>query len=374
MAKDRVKDSGAITSSTPLSGRLRKTGKATKPVARTVHVDGRRLLVLENALYRVAVWPEMGGAITSYVDRATNLDVIWRNPRGQPARTWLLDQPEGGGSDLFDVMDGSWFVSLPTGFFPCDYFGAPVGTHGELRSVPWSVEDIQAGPAELRVVLTGHSVRTPFRYRRELTVRRDSARMHWRETVENRAAEPLPVAWLQHPAFGGPLLEGARLIAPAKTVRVFRPDDPATLQLEAGYSGRWPLVPERLGGAMRDCSVVPPAGSGRDHSVQLTDFEAGWGCVWNEQRQLGFGLEWDHQLFPYAWSWNSAGGVAHYPLWGEGHLVTLQPSTSPVGHWGDLLRSGEVLQIPARGAVTTTLTTGFVTTERGPWPQPEAGP
>jgi hypothetical protein len=98
-----------------------------------VKQDGRRLLLIENAHCRVVLWPEMGGAIVSYVDRASGIDIIWRNPQVTPPRTTVLDQPMQGGSDLYDVMDGSWYVSLPNGFFAGDYFGAPLGTHGELR-------------------------------------------------------------------------------------------------------------------------------------------------------------------------------------------------------------------------------------------------
>ena len=333
--------------------------------------DGRRLLVLQNAFCSVAVWPEMGGAIASYIDLASGIDIIWHNPYVQPPRTRMLDQPEAAGSDLFDVMDGSWYVSLPTGFFPTSYFGAPIGTHGELRAVPWTVEPTRQTKTGLTVTLVGRSVRTPLVYRRTLTLERNDPLMHWTETVENRSATALPVAWLQHPTFGGPLLDGAKLLTPAREVRVFKADDPASLQLKAGYTGLWPFVPEREGGAMRDCSVVPPAGSGKDHSVQLTKFDAAWGCIWNERRQLGFAMEWELEKFPYAWSWNCAGGAPHYPMWGEGHIITLQPSTSPVARFADLVKSGELLTVPAHGAVSTTLTTGFVHSPLGPWTTPE---
>jgi hypothetical protein len=345
----------------------RNTGKLSKPVARWRQAAGRRLLVIENALFRVELWPAQGGAITSYMHKGTDLDIIWRNPYGQPPRSRVLDQPIAAGSDLFDVMDGSWYVSLPNGFFAGDYFGAPVGTHGELRAVPWAVESIRSTRGELTVTLLGPSVRTPLVYRRELTVRAGSALLEWRETVENRSAEPMPIAWLQHPTFGGPLLDGARLLTPAKTVRVFQADNPETIQLQAGYSGEWPFVPERIGGAMRDCRIVPAANSGLDHSVQLTDFSAGWGCVWNEPRKLGFSIQWDLDVYPYAWSWACGGGVKRYPLWGEGHLITLQPSTSPVGRFPDLLRENQLRTVPAKGEVSTRMVTGFVTTAEGPW-------
>jgi hypothetical protein len=337
------------------------------PRARWVKQDGRRLLLIENAHCRVVLWPEMGGAIVSYVDRASGIDIIWRNPQVTPPRTTVLDQPMQGGSDLYDVMDGSWYVSLPNGFFAGDYFGAPLGTHGELRCVPWTVTALQMKRGAVTVSLSGRSVRTPLVYHRELTLKRDGRMMRWRETLENRWDEALPVAWLHHPTFGGPLLDGARLVTPARTVRVWQADDPTALQLRSGYVGAWPHVPEREGGKLRDCSVVPPAGSGGDHSVQLTDFAAGRGCIWNERQRLGFALEWDLATFPYAWSWNCSGGVRRYPLWGQGHIITLQPSTSPVGRFTDLLRDGQLMSVPAGGKVSTVMWTGFVDRAEGPW-------
>jgi len=238
--------------------------------------------------------------------------------------------------------------------------------------VPWSVEKITKTKSAVTAVLRGPSVRTPLVYRRELTVRAGSGLLEWKETVQNRSGEALPISWLQHPTFGGPLLDGARLLIPAKTVRVFQADQPETLQLQAGYSGQWPFVPERGGEVMRDCSVVPAANSGLDHSVQMTDFSAGWGCIWNEARQLGFSLQWELAMFPYAWSWASGGGIKRYPLWGEGHIITLQPSTSPVGRFADLLRTGQLRTVPARGEISTMMMTGFVTTSNGPWEHPRA--
>ena len=309
----------------------------------------------------------------SYVHRPDELDVIWHNPFLHPPRREVLGQPPGTGSDLFDVMDGSWYVSLPNGFFPGDYFGATLGTHGEMRFCSsWEVEEIHSGAKEARAVLFGRSVRTPLTYRRELSLRPGDSHLKWRETLQNRCAMPLPVAWLHHPAFGGPLLRGARLIAPARTVRVFKADDPSALQLVSGLlpgrHGRAIRARERIGGRRRHCSLALAAGSGKaDHSVQLTDFTAGWGCLWNEKRRLGFSMEWDLKVFPYAWSWAYAGGPARYPMWGEGNLMTLQPSTSPVGRFPELVRKKALLTVPAYGSITSEMSTGFVDRPDGPW-------
>ncbi len=349
--------------------RASRSGKPGRPAASWRTAQGRRLLVIENAHFRVELWPEKGGAITAYVHRPSGLDVIWRNSYGQPPRLHVSGQPRAGGSDLFDVMDGSWFVSLPNGFFPGDYFGAPLGTHGEMRCVPWTVESVRAQGGILRIIMTGTSLRTPLTYRRELTVRAASGQLSWRETVGNRSAKPLPIAWLHHPAFGGPLIEGARLVAPARTVSV-NPDEQSRLATAQGrLQGRWPRVPERKGGGRRrDCGAVPSAGSGADHSVHLSDFSAGMGCIWNEKLKLGFAMQWDLAMFPCAWSWaHAGGGVPRYPMWGEGHLITLQPSTSPPGRFPDLLQRKQLRIVPAKGSVTTEMRTGFVAQPDGPW-------
>lgn len=349
----------------PAARQPARTGQVIKPVARWRVNAGRRLLFIEHPEFTVGVWPEFGGAITHYVHRPTGIDAIWRNPYAWPPRLHVLDQPMAGGSDLYDVMDGCWYVSLPSGSQPTSYFGAPMGLHGEMRAVPWTVENISSRAGELSVTLTGVSRRTPFVCRRELICRRDSSRLWWRETLTNRSPEALPVAWLHHPTFGGPLIEGARLVTSARTVRS-SPNRSSQAQLRPDYTGPWPDVPERTGGRKRDCSLVPPPDSGVDHSVQLTDFDGSWGCIWNEQLRLGFGLAWDPEVFPWAWSWANSGGLRHYPLWGEGHIITLQPSTSPMGEFSALAKAGEVLTVPARGAVATWLGTGFVSEAEAP--------
>jgi len=57
-------------------------------------------------------------------------------------------------------------------------------------------------------------------------------------------------------------------------------------------------------------------------------------------------------------------------MWGHGHLITLQPSTSPVGRFADLVAQDDVAWIPAKGELSTTMVTGFVKEQTGPWSPP----
>ena len=322
--------------------------------------EGLDLLAVENERVRLVIWPEHGADFLEFRHKGSDLDVLWKNPQVGPPRRAALSQPHGARSEFYDVFHGGWFVSLPNGFFPADYYGAPLGCHGELQSVPWTAEVLEESDQRVRIRLTGRGVRTPWMLDRELELAAGEAQVRWLDRLTNRAAQRLPVAWLHHPGFGGPLIDQAELVANARTVLTPPADRPELAQLVPSYRGSWPQVPEQTGGAMRDCSRVPPAGSAIEHVVHLTDFVVGWGAVWNEARQLGFGLRWDERFFPYAWSWAAGRGHDTYPIWGTCHTVTLQPSTSPLAPFARLVETNQVLWVEGRTSVATALTAGFI--------------
>lgn len=323
--------------------------------------SGLDLLAAENERVRLVIWPEHGADLLEFRHKASDLDVLWKNPYNWPPRLKALDQPHATRSEFYDVFHGGWFVSLPNGFFPTDYYGASLGCHGELQSVPWTATILEESVERVRIQLSGRSVRTPWILTRELELAADSPVVRWRERLDNRSAERLPVAWLQHPGFGGPLIEGAELVTSARTLLTPPADRPELGQLRPSFRGPWPQAPEQSGGRMRDCSRVPTAGSEVEHVVHLTDFPTGWGCIWNANRNLGFGLRWDENLFPYAWSWAAGKGSDAYPLWGSCHTITLQPSTSPLRPFAELVATNEVRWIDGHGSVETEMAVGFVT-------------
>ena len=113
---------------------------------------------------------------------------------------------------------------------------------------------------------------------------------------------------------------------------------------------------------MRDCGRVPPDGSEIEHVEHLTDFPCGWGGVWNAGRNLGFGLRWDERVFPWAWSWAAGKGHATYPIWGACHTVTLQPSTSPLLPFDQLVAANQIRWLEGQSSLETTMSVGFTST------------
>jgi len=325
--------------------------------------NGLDVLAIENERVRVVVWPGHGADILEFRDKRTDLDALWKNPRVWPPRPLPLGQPHSGRSELYDVFHGGWFVSAPNGFHPGEWpspGGAPLGCHGELHSVPWDVSIVRCDASEIVVRACGRGVRTPLRLDRIWTLRACSPVLEWDDTLHNEASVRLPFAWQHHPAFGGPLIDGAKVLTNARTVSVPTSSRPELSQLEAGYRGAWPHVPCTSGPGLRDCSVVPAAGSPDEHVVHLEQFPYGWGAIWNESLQTGFGLRWEEAVFPYCWSWACGRGSSSFPLWGSCHTITLQPSTSPLLPFDQLVESGGLAWLEPGARLNARLSTGFI--------------
>lgn len=304
-------------------------------------------------------WPAFGNNLIEFRDLTSDCDVIWKNPRNYPPRAAAHLQPHANRSEFYDSFCGGWFLSLPGGFFPGDYFGAPLGVLGEFAVIPWELGEMTVKADEIMVTFIAEGRRTPFTVRRQVSLAAGSGEARFVTTVSNRSFRRLPVAWLEHLTLGGPLLEGGRLYLPAAQVRVPPADRPELSQLVADSVAPWPFARKVLG-AMRDCSLVPSRGSDTEHVVMAENFLEGHGCLWNDRLQLGFQLRWDAGFFPLAWLWAAGNGGSGYPFWGGAHVMALEPSTSSLRPFPQLVERGEVVWIEPRSEVSTWLTAGFV--------------
>ena len=95
---------------------------------------GQPAVVLENRRLRAVVLPGLGGKIISLVDKAADVELLWRNER-VPVRP----VPFGSGYD--DVFLGGWDELFPNDE-PEVLAGEAMPDHGELWSLPWTITDL----------------------------------------------------------------------------------------------------------------------------------------------------------------------------------------------------------------------------------------
>ena len=135
--------------------------------------------------------------------------------RGACSRPGSPPREGADGHAFLENYEGGWQELFPNCNDPCEYRGVALPFHGEVATVPWSVEPL-AGPsgevAGLRCRVDCRLV--PFSLQRVLRLEGDTLVVEQRAT--NTSAEPWQVVWGHHLVLGAPLVAaGARLELPA---------------------------------------------------------------------------------------------------------------------------------------------------------------
>lgn len=321
---------------------------------------GMRTLFLENDLLRVGILLDKGADIFQFVHKPSDTDFLWRSPQGllRPDRSNPTCASAAGA--FLDSYHGGWQEILPGGG-PTDYRGAELGLHGEVTHLGWDFDILMDTPAEIAVKLSVNCLRTPLRLERTLRLRKGEPNLLIEETVTNCAPEPIDFMWGHHPAFGAPFLrEGVRLIIPAGKGQVHHPQFAASGIFPSGMEFNWPLA-QTPDGRTIDLSCVPGPGAGYADLLYLHELRAGWYALLDPEKQLGFGLAWPKEVFPYLWFWLVYGQAPGYPWWNQVYCLALEPWTSMPNslpqamaqHTQKTLQGGASLSISLCAAVIT---------------------
>ena len=279
-----------------------------------------RVLTLEDDVVRVAVLPDHGGDIASIVDRATGTELLFQAPWGRRDRRYLPARADSMTAWL-DAYAGGWQVLCPNAGFESEGPGVRWGYHGEACLLAWDVLDAGDAAAELEVALAT----APLRVHRRLTLSGGTLRVD--ERLVNESAADVEVAWVQHPAFGPPLVDGARIETGAARVRADA-DIPGDL-LPAGGRWDWPDAEDRAGRPV-DLRRLPRAGDPRSVFAYLEEFGVHEAAIVNERIGLTARLRWSGDPWPYAWLWQEVHATAGYPWFGRAHAVAIEPAGTPV--------------------------------------------
>lgn len=321
---------------------------------------GRRVIFLENDLLRVGVLLDKGADIFQFLHKPSDTDFLWRSPQGLiPPERFTPTIASASGSFL-DSYHGGWQEIFPGGG-PTNYRGAELGLHGEVTHLGWECDILEDTPESISVRVSVECIRTPFRLERIMRLNRGKPTLFIEETLTNLSNQDQDFMWGHHPAFGAPFLrEGVRLFIPAARGEVHQPQFSTSGIFEPATTFDWPFI--QSNGHTIDLSLVPGANAGYSDLIYLKRLSAGWYALLDPRTQIGFGLAWQKEIFPYLWFWLVYGKAPDFPWWDRVFCLALEPWTSIPNSLPKaiemgtqfILKGGEKIQI----ALTATAITG----------------
>jgi hypothetical protein len=268
---------------------------------------GHPCVVLENRFVRAVVLPGLGGKVVSLVDKAADVELLWRNER-VPLRA------AAPGSSFDDQFAGGWDEMFPNDE-PEELAGEPMPDHGELWTLPWAARSGADGDR----VWVELEVRTPAStstVRRRLTLGTDGslvADYH----VRNDGRRALPHLFKSHLAVA--LQPDTVVDLAAEEVLVHEFGEPRARP--PGGRTRWPWL--AAGGERHDLRRQPWTGQrGVSELLIATSMTRGWCAVDHPAAGSGLTLTWDVDRLPSCWLFGSYGGG-----WRGLDVLVLEPCT-----------------------------------------------
>jgi hypothetical protein len=260
---------------------------------------------LENDLLAISVLPAVGAKIFDLIERSTNYNFLWHNPRISP-QTYPID------ANFDNYWCGGWDDGFPT-CEACTHNGEQYPNLGEFRSVRWVVDSRDESLTEPSVTLSAFGPISPVKAQKQIRLRKSSLEMEFK--IEHEGYLPIDYLWGTHPAYA--VEPGCILHIPARTGIVGQANHPLLGQPGQRYS--WPIL-ETPGGSI-DMSLLQPRGT-YSAGHYATDLSAGWYAIEYPQRGSGLLFEFPLNLCPNLWLWLSYGGWRGY------YLAVVEPWTS----------------------------------------------
>jgi galactose mutarotase-like enzyme len=295
----------------------------------------------------VDVLPANGGDIFAVIDRATEVDLLWKAPWGPG---WRPDEPSTSRDRWLARTWGGWQVLLPNTGDEANEGGSTWGFHGEAGVRSWSVVSAATQQVELEVDLET----APLDVRR--VYRLDGSSLFVDTTIQNRSKRSVEFLWGEHPTFSESFAAGARLEIDAQSVQIALA---AGMRLEVGDRLPWPPPAGPADGTLDE---LPSRRQTRLLFAFLDRLKRGTYSVHNDRLGLTARLTWPLDVFPVVWLWEEIGSSQEAPWNGQAFAVGIEPQAAyPALGMTELRRTGGQGITLGPGAVlnaTVTLSVG----------------
>jgi galactose mutarotase-like enzyme len=273
---------------------------------------GLEAWALENENLRIVTIPALGAKLVSLFDKRNQFEWLV-----EPGARPLKQTPYGS---VFVEQDMSgWDEMFPT-IVACPYpvpgnsYGAPLPDHGEVWTLPWTLE--VSTPEALVLHVEGKAL--PYRLTRTLSFSSAAClQMHYE--LKNLGQERMPYLWAAHPQFV--CREGAQIQLPAEVVEVCN-----TIPVEWGWGEpetrfSWPEAVS-VGGQRKRIDIVgPPSRRQARKFFLLPEHSANWAGLVQPNTGDWLRLEWDPNRVSFLGIWIDEGVFSHTSV------TALEPTT-----------------------------------------------
>ena len=295
---------------------------------------GLRTVRLENARLAVDVLPELGGKILRLIDKRGDRDVLWHSPRVEPHRAELH-------ANFDDHWPGGWDEAFPGGAPSPNRYGDQLPYMGELWTTAASYRIVRNDPAGVELELDLTTPITPALWTRRLSLSGDDPVLRIAYRLENVGTMPFDYNWGLHPVAA--ISPAHRFDVPARKAEVDE-NGGGTLGVK-GDRYDWPqfndLDVRRALGPDANCFALH----------YLTELREGWVATTDTAARRGFGLVFDHSLFPVVWLWMVYGGWRGY------YHAIAEPWTGYPSPLAEAVEAGRACVLDAGGVLETEVAT-----------------
>lgn len=322
------------------------------------------VVYMENDFIKVGILVGRGSDIFEFIYKPAALDFMLRLDKGIRNPNQDFSQQRGTANQFEDYYYGGWQEALPNS--PSfNYRGAHLGQHGEVAMIPWKHAIIENTDKRVVLKLWVRPLRVPVFLEKTITLEHDSQGILISERLVNESKTDLDIMWGHHIAFGLPFLdEGARVMTNAKTFKA-EAAMPDHRRFQSDQDATWPIVTD-INGQTDDASVIPSSTApAYSDLAYLSGYprDAKY-ALWSEKEQIGFGVQWDANIFSHLWYWQERYATQDSPWWGGAYAVGLEPWTSAwTSEPEKAIEQGDWLKIKAEETKNTQLLAGVMTTE-----------
>ncbi len=288
---------------------------------------GMRTLILENGKMKVSILLDKGSDIFQVVYKPLDLDVMWHSPKGYRNPLTRVQTITDQAETFTDNYGGGWNDVFPNYGFASFNRGTKFGLHGESALLPWNCTAVNKVNEGVEAKLDFDCLRYPIHAEKTYRMDAEKPLLTISEELSNVGEQPVELSWAQHIAFGEPFVD-PKLEIEIPGIKA-RSHDYAMAheRIQRNVEFTWPNAPALNGKGMIDLSKIPSRDERIQEDFPITEMRSPEYSLYNPALDMGVGVRWKREAFPYLWYWLNW-GILNYPLFGRGRTLALEPTTT----------------------------------------------